>query len=49
MFVVRKEQVAWDANQRLLSGQDPNALDPFLTEMQKRLKEIHAEKTSPAA
>lgn len=48
-FVVPKEQVAWDANQRLLSGQDPNALDLFLTEMQKRLNQIHAEKTSPAA
>jgi hypothetical protein len=37
------DPVAWDAQQKLLSGQDPNALNPFLTEVQKRLDAIKAE------
>ncbi len=38
--------VVFDANQRLLSGQDPNALDSFIREIGQRLRVIEAAKTN---
>lgn len=43
-FTVPKEQVAYDTTQHLLSGQDPNALNPFIVGIGERLKAIVAGK-----
>lgn len=46
-FVVPKESVAWDSKEHLLSGQDPNALDPFLEGVQKRINAIQGMLSKP--
>jgi protease I len=48
-FKVPTEQVAFDAKARLLSGQDPNALNPFIKGIGERLAAIKAEKAGSVA
>lgn len=43
-FIVPKDPVVFDAAHKILSGQDPSVLDPYITAMGERFKAIHAAK-----
>ena len=47
-FIVPKEPVVFDAAHKILSGQDPTVLDPFITAMGDRFKAIKAAKAASA-